>query len=158
MYDTLTEIMNIKDDDERKFHLKRYEIQSKAKIIAESRFIHDVKYIYTNCNPSSLDNGDFDRLCETLGFSENNTINRDIKSVALSELIQHKNDLSSVIYDIIDRIRELSERNENLDYNILLIRMFIIVGTKRDILNLYTCMTSRLKIDLIKDIQNQINR
>ena len=158
MYDTLTEIMNIKDDDERKFHLKRYEIHAKAKEISNSRFIHDVKYIYTNCNPSSLDNGDFDRLCETLGFSDKNTINRDINGAALSELIQHKNNLGGIIYDIIDRIRELSEQNKNLDYNILLIRMFIIVGTKQDILNLYTCMIARLKIDLIKDIQNQINR
>lgn len=157
MYDTINEIMNIKDDTERKFHLKRYEIQAKAKEISKSRFIHDVKYIYNNCNPSSLDNGDFDRLCETLGFSEKNTINRDIKSVALSVLIQHKNNLGAIIYDMIDDIRELSERNENIDYNILCIRMFFIVGTKHDILNLYTCMLAKLKLDQIKAIQSQIN-
>ena len=158
MYNNLTEIMNIKDDTERKFHLRRYNVQSRAAQIANKRFIENVKYIYSNCTPSSLDNGDFDRLCETLGFGDNNAINRDINSATLSELIKHKNALGSVIYDIIDCIRELSEKNENLDYNILLIRMFCIVGTKQDILNLYGCMLSRLKLELIKAIQNQLNQ
>lgn len=158
MYDNLTEIMNIKDEKERKARLKRYEVYAKAKDISKSRFIHDVKYIYNNCEQSSVNNGDFDKLCETLGFSEHDTINRDIKSVVLSEIIQHKNNLGGIIYDTIDHIRELMEQNENIDYGILLIRMFLIVGTKQDILNLYTCMIARLKLDQIKAIQNQINQ
>lgn len=158
MYNNLTEIMNIKDEKERKLHLKRYTIYAKAKEISKSRFIHDVKYIYTSCTPQNINDGYFDALCETLGFCEKDTINRDIDSAALSEIIQHKNNLGGIIYDTIDRIRELTERNENIDSVILLIRMFLIVGTKQDILNLYTCMIARLKLDQIKAIQAQINQ
>lgn len=154
----LTEIANIKDNTERKSRLKFYNIRLKAEFIANSRFIQDVKYIYNNCTPESLDNGDFDKLCEILGFDDKNTIDRNINSVALSEIVKNKGNLTGVICDIVERIRELNEQNETFTYNILCIKILSIIGTKQDILNLYSCMLSKLELGQLKAIQNQLNR
>lgn len=154
----LTEIANIKDNTERKSRLKFYNIRLKAEFIANSRFIQDVKYIYNNCTPESLDNGDFDKLCEILGFDDKNTIDRNINSVALSEIVKNKGNLTGVICDIVERIRELNEQNETFNYNILCIKILSIIGTKQDILNLYSCMLSKLELGQLKAIQNQLNR
>ena len=153
----LTEIMNIKDNTNRKDRLKFYNIQLKAECMAKNRFKTDVKFIYDNCTPKSLDNGDFDKLCETLGFDDKSTIDRNIKSVALSELVKKKDNLTGIIYDIVERIRELHDINDQFNYNILCLKMLSIVCTKQDILNLYSCMLSKLDFDQIKAIQNQLN-
>ena len=153
----LNEITKIQDTTERKDRLNFYKIRLKAENIANNRFIEDVKYIYTNCTPKSLDNGDFDKLCETLGFDEKSTIDRNINSVALSELVRNKGDSTGVICDIVERIRELNEQNETFNYNVLCLKMLSIVCTKQDILNLYSCMLSKLDFGQIKAIQNQLN-
>lgn len=154
----LTEIVNIKDNTERKDRLKFYNIRRNAECIANNRFIQDVKYIYTNCTPKSLNNGDFDKLCEILGFDDKNTIDRNINSIALSEIVKNKENLTAVICDIVERIRELNEQNETFNYNVLCIKILSIIGTKQDILNLYSCMLSKLELGQIKAIQNQLNR
>lgn len=153
----LDEILNIKDNSDRKDRLNFYNIRLKAECMAKNRFRTDVKFIYDNCTPKSLDNGDFNKLCETLGFDEKSTIDRNIKSVALSELVKNKDNLTGVICDIVERIRELNEINDQFKYNILCLKMLSIVCTKQEILNLYSCMLSKLDFGQIKAIQNQLN-
>lgn len=153
----LDEILNIKDNTDRKDRLKFYNIRLKAGCIANNRFRTDVKFIYDNCTPKSLDNGDFDKLCEILGFDIENTIDRNIKSVALSEIVKNKDNLTGAICDIVERIRDLNEINDQFNYNVLCLKILSIVCTKQDILNLYSCMLSKLDFGQIKAIQTQLN-
>lgn len=144
----LTEIANIKDNTDRKDRLNFYNIRLKAECMAKNRFRADVKFIYDNCTPKSLDNGDFDKLCEILGFNEKSTI---------SEIVKNKDNLTGVICDIVERIRDLNEINVQFNYNVLCLKMLSIVCTKQDILNLYACMLAKLDFGQIKAIQTQLN-
>lgn len=133
-------------------------VMRKAESMTKTRFIEDVKFIYTNCDKESLDNGDFDRLCETLGFDEENATNRSINSLVLSELVKYKDNLQWAICDIVDRIIDSNETIDQHDYNMLCLKMLSIVATKRDIINLYSHIISKLNFDQIKAIQDQLNR